>query len=102
VEHEQKKANLLKLKLDVDQRLANLKSKRHKASMLAKTRGLYMDPKKFAHLENRIESLKQESQQIQLQLSLLKLERRQSNETPQGETRAGGTPHRVKAAASSS
>jgi hypothetical protein len=99
MEHEEKKASLLKQKIDVDQRLANLKTKKFKASILARTKGVYMDPKKFSHLEMSIERLKQESQQIQLELSLLKLERRKVNhENAQGETRAGGTPHRAKAA----
>jgi hypothetical protein len=76
MEFEERKASLLKLKLDVDQRLAALKGKKHKAAMLAWTKGVYMDRKKFAHLEQSIERLKQESQQVQLELTLLKLERK--------------------------
>jgi hypothetical protein len=99
MEYEQKKASLLKQKIDVDQRLANLKNKKFKATILARTKGVYMDGKKFSHLEMSIERLKQESQQIQLELSLLKLERRKEvnhHETPQQETRAGASPRRVK------
>lgn len=66
-----RKADLLREKMEVDDRLNRFKIKLQRARNMAAKRRIFMDPHEYAKLETKIIDLKRESQFLQLEIANL-------------------------------
>lgn len=69
---EDQRSELLRQKIEVDERLGRMKTKLHQARTKAYVRRQFLSPSEYASLENRITRLKSESQWLQMEIGKLK------------------------------
>ena len=66
-----KRADLIRQKLEIDDRLSRLKTKQRDARAYAAKHRVYMDVNEYSKLDRKISDLKRESQYLQLEITKL-------------------------------